>query len=235
MQSNVSVCTSENDINVILGPAHVSGNLPSREFALAAVKYLYADINDIRQNYFRLGFHLHEFEVNKYYLNFGYASLSDFAGANLGMDSSAVSRCLSVFERFSKKNDFRPTMIMQEEYEKFSYSQLVEMVSVHDEKVFRQITPDMSIRQIRDLKKLEKMNNSQIATSQNIKKFDYSHFIELKGSPSLSYIKSLDPIGSTVLYVFSRDGKMNPDVSNMWVDVLEDVKTADLRRIVLRV
>lgn len=192
----------------------------------------------MRQHYFRLGFHLREFDKCKYYFCFGYSCLADFASVNLGMDASAVSRCISVFEKFCKWNDYHPTMFMQEEYEDFSYSQLVEMVSIKDDDLLRRIKPDMSVREIREFKKRKNVSRenedvSQIATSQK-KFFDYNRALELKGAARSSYIKSLDSIDSIALYVYDRSGNPILEVHNLWFDVLEVVKTSETHRIVLR-
>lgn len=239
MQSGVSIGTYEKDVNVVPGNYVVpERNLPSQELALASVKYLYTDINDVRQRYFRLGFHLREFDKNRYYLCFGYSCLADFASVNLGMDASAISRCISVFEKFCKRNDYHPTMFIQEKYEDFSYSQLVEMASIKDDDLLRQIKPDMSVREIREFKKRKNVSRenedvSQIATSQK-KIFDYNRALELKGAARSSYIKSLDSIDSVALYVYDRSGNPILEVHNLWFDVLEVVKTSETHRIVLR-
>lgn len=94
MQNGVSICTNDKDLNIKYG---LINYWPERELARSSVRYILTDLNDIRMNYIRLGFHLHEFDRMKYYQDFGYCSLIEFCDVNLGIDKSAVSRCISVF------------------------------------------------------------------------------------------------------------------------------------------
>ena len=215
MQADVSVCTQEDDIKVVCGTYSVPHLNISEESALISVKYLYTDINNVRENYFRLGFHLKEFDKFKYYYCFGYSCLADFARANLGMDASAVSRCISVFEKFCKRNDYHPTMFMQEKYKDFSYSQLVEMASIKDDNLLRQIKPDMSVREIREFKKRKNVSRenedvSQIATSQKIDPSVYlscSDLADLKGAALSARVRKVDPVDCIHVSLFDSDGK----------------------------
>lgn len=237
MQSGVSIGTRDSDINVIPGTYVVpEGNLPSQELAVASVRYLYTDINDVRQHYFRLGFHLREFDKNRYYLCFGYSCLADFANVNLGMDASTVSRCISVFDRFCKRNGRIPTLFIQDQYEDFSYSQLVEMASIKDYDLFRQIRPDMSVREIRELKKRKNVSRenedvSQIATSQKNPEgaICITDLCDLRGAALYSKIKKAPDLDVKHISLYDSDGK--PICKCLTCDIL----LSDSNQIVLRV
>lgn len=120
--------------------------------AISSAGYLLNDCADLKKRYISLGFHLDEFAINQYYRDFGYNNLYDFAFDNLGLDRSAVSRCLNVWQVFSKKQNGVATMFIDEKYEDYSYSQLTEMLSIPDDKR-KNITPDLTVKQIRDYKK----------------------------------------------------------------------------------
>lgn len=144
------------------------------------------DINDIKRSYIRLGFHLVEFERLKYYRDFGYSSLAEFSDKNLGLDKSALSRCMAVFKAFADRTD-RNVLFMKikDKYADYSYSQLCEMLTL-DAKFHSQITPDMSIKQIREFKKSLKNKadivDVTVATSQleetEIDSFDSPLFLD---------------------------------------------------------
>ena len=245
MQANVDICTRDLDIKVVRGSYIVSNLNISEDMAISSVKYLYTDINDVRRHYFNLGFHLREFDRCKYYFCFGYSCTADFAAANLGMDASAVSRCIFVFERFCVRSGYVFTNQMQDRYKDFSYSQLVEMATIKDSGLLSLIKPSMTVREIRDFKKNKRndpsvdnvshddVDVSQIATSQK-KYFNYDCSVKLKGAALASYMKSLDKMESVVLYVYDRSGNPIFEFNNVWVDVLEIVDTFDNPRIVLR-
>lgn len=226
------ITTKEKELKFIPGPYTC---IPDPDgLAHASLKYLYTDLTDIRRYYIRLGFHLDEFSRNLYYLRFGYLTLEDFCNANLGLDKSAVSRCINVYREFnaslhtSFENGVKTkgsAMELAPEWESYSYSQLCEMLSLSpgQRKV---ISPDMSIKQIREYKKGLKERNSHgsgtasVATSQPEEKklFDYEKFIKLKGRACENYIKGLDKTNDAIPYFFDCNGKQL--YGNVWADFL---------------
>ena len=102
----------------------------------------------------------------KYYEDFGYDNFYDFVDANFHMDKSAVSRCINVFLKFSRRteNDL-PQMFIDDSYSKYSYSQLCEMLPMDEEQI-KQIKPEMTIAAIREKKKEWKFDKRPVATSQ---------------------------------------------------------------------
>lgn len=157
--NTADLSTNEKDLNIIYGSAKYKRE--PRELALASVKYLYTDLTDIRKYYIRLGFHLEEFQRSGYYLDFGYSTLYGFCEKNLGLDKSAVSRCINVYKEFNASGmtyvrdgvTFTGSaMELQEEYKDYSYTQLCEMLPLSSEQR-KDITPDMTISQIREYKK----------------------------------------------------------------------------------
>lgn len=151
---NVCVATDERGLAFIPGSAF-SGREP-RELALASLKYIYTDLGSIRDSYFRLGFHLDEFERMEYYLDFGFGSMAGMCEANFGLGRSAYSRCIGVFREFCMKDRHGSRKIfLDDRYRDFSYSQLVELLPM-DERSRRLVSPSMTISEIRELKKREK-------------------------------------------------------------------------------
>lgn len=231
MQNNVNIATNENDLVVKYGMYDLC---EERENARCSLKYILSDLNDIRKTYIRLGFHLHEFEKNKYYEDFGYLTFYEFCDANIGMDKGAVSRCINVFLEFNASNDISymagvktvgASVALSSKYEDFSYSQLCEMLSLSDEER-KKITPDMTIKEIREFKKQKKNvsqeneNVSQVATSQPINeiKLCVSDLVNKKGIVLQNYIKKCDSIRKLELNLYDENGK--PIYSGMICDVL---------------
>ncbi len=125
-----------------------------REAARGSLQYILSDFADIKQSYFRLGFHLDEFIRCKYYEDFGYLTFKDFALENIPLDYSSINRCINVFNMTCQHADGiggAKQMFMQDKYKDYSYSQLVEMVSMDDDQL-KQVKPTMSVRQIRNIK-----------------------------------------------------------------------------------
>lgn len=128
-----------------------------REAARGSLKYILSDFADIKRTYFTLGFHLDEFIRCEYYKDFGYLSFKDFAVENIPLDYSSVNRCINVFNMTCQRREDNggvggvKTMFMKDEYKDYSYSQLVEMVSMNSSQR-KQVNSSMSVRQIRDVK-----------------------------------------------------------------------------------
>lgn len=217
MQNGVTLSTKESDLNIKYGPLRY-GTLDSKpsELAFTSVKYILTDYNSIRENYIRLGFHLSQFKRFEYYHDFGYSSMEDFCAANLGLDKSSISRCINVYREFNASNisvydrgikSIGSHMDLADEWKEFSYSQLCEMVSM-DDMQRKQVTPDMTIKQIRELKKGNVSQDvSQVATSQPEKeKYCISKYCNLKGIVRQNYIKNL--AGERyILEIFDNNGK----------------------------
>lgn len=176
MQGNVNISTNENDIVVVLGNEK---KVPEKysDTSLASVKYVHSDLNDLQHSYIRLGFHLRELLLCNYHYQFGYWDFYNFCAANFGLDRSTVSRLMEVSKEFSKKNDnmhHTPTMFIDDRYKDYSYSQLCEMLPLSSDQR-KQIKPNMTVKQIRELKKQFK-NKSDSDSTSKIKNLKLSIF-----------------------------------------------------------
>lgn len=134
------------------------------EQAVGHLKYLLVDVNDLKSRYISLGFHLDEFNRLRYYSTLGFNDIYDFAEANLGIERSAVSRCIAVFKNFSSPED---KMHIDKKYKDYSYSQLCEMVCM-SEKDRKKVKPEMTVKQIRELKKQAKVKASGVVSNDDI-------------------------------------------------------------------
>ncbi len=209
-------------MGVRYGPYSVPGS-PGRPEARRSLDWILADIRDIRARYFRLGFHLREFERCGYYTDFGYDSLAGFAEANLGMGRSSLSRCLSVYDAFSSASDgyvyrngvkvMTDDCSVGDRWKDFSYSQLCEMVPMGRE-LREQVTPDMTVAQIRDLKR----KGRGVATSQQgdraspggepgKKVFGREDLCRLKGTALSARVRACGALDTLHVSIFDWEGK----------------------------
>lgn len=160
MQGNVDITTNEKDINIVLGNER-KHDVEFSDFAIGSVKYVHTDLNDLQRSYIRLGFHLSEIRDMLYYRQFGYLDFYNFCAANFGLDKSIVSRLIDVSSAFclkKKGSPFKKSMYIDDKYKDYSYSQLCEMLPLSDGQRSL-IKPNMTIKQIRDIKKdLRKKN-----------------------------------------------------------------------------
>ena len=171
---------SDADLTYVMGNFDPP-DLPSED-ALHSLGYLKRDISDIKTYYIRLGFHLDEFRRFGYYEDFGFSDLYEFCASNLGLDKSAVSRCINVWSNYCRVDGYTRTMFLDDRYSNYSYSQLCEMLSLTSDQRKR-VLPDMTIKDIRDFKKSksgsQQSGDSTVATSQPVKKtFDYDKYLD---------------------------------------------------------
>ena len=225
---------SDADLTYVMGNFDPP-DLPSED-ALHSLGYLKRDISDIKTYYIRLGFHLDEFRRFGYYEDFGFSDLYEFCASNLGLDKSAVSRCINVWSNFCRVDGYTRTMFLDDRYSNYSYSQLCEMLSLTSDQRKR-VLPDMTIKDIRDFKKSksgsQQSGDSTVATSQPVKKtFDYDKYCNLQGAARQSYIKSCDPIDMISVDLVDSSGRPVDVCYNLWLDLLEYSKKDN--RIVIR-
>lgn len=219
LMQEISSITKETEIDVVYGMINLR---EERELARASVKYILTDMLDIRRCFIRLGFHLYEFERMHYYEDFGYTSIAEFAEKNLGLSKTQVSVYKNIYLEFGfcDEHSCVPKMWLDDKYKQYSYSQLREMLPMNEEER-KQVKPDMSIEQIRELKK----NKANVAISQpEKKKFDYDKCVSLTGAAKQKYVCSRDAKCSVRIQIFRRDGS-EVDVSgltNVWADLLEN-------------
>lgn len=184
------------------------------------MKYLKKDVLNIKGYYIDLGRHLSEFKRNEYYKEFGYDSFEECIQENLGLDKGTVSRSINVWRRFLDEDN---KTYLKEKYEKYSYSQLVEMVTMENPDI---ITPDMTISEIREEKRRLKKeelrktseNNKEVETSQPEGKdttekeekenFDYGKLYGLRGIPLAKYCrKYVDESNINSIVIVDSNGK----------------------------
>lgn len=187
--SEVTMCTRESDINVKYGLFDLR---EEREMARSSLKYIYADMTDIKRSYFKLGFHLHEFRQCKYYEDFGFSSFEEFCETNFELDKGAVSRCINVFLMASAYNDTQYimgtethgcAMEISDRFKEYNYSQLCEMLPLSD-KQRNKIKPEMTIKQIREIKNQPDISERQVIGfvsyfRKDVKPFFRSSLMEL--------------------------------------------------------
>lgn len=211
--------TKDSDIEVVYGK-HTSKQRP-RDEAFGSLKYLYTDLTDIRKYYIRLGFHLVEFKNCEYYKDFGYLTFEEFCDVNLSMDKGAVSRCINVHRQFNASNDVTChagvksvgcAMDLSDRWKDYSYTQLCEMLPLSEEDR-KKVTPDMTVKDIREFKKNLKAGNASVASTQPDEKskkkklFDKKKYDSTQGIVRQNVVRHCDPLDTVVFNVYDKNGK----------------------------
>lgn len=119
--------------------------------AIENYRNIAGSMQDIKMHYIQLGYHLQQCKKAKFYLEFGFDNFEDFISNKFGLDKGTASRCINVSSHYSIKKG--GNIEIAEAFKAYSYSQLVEMLPLFDEGYSDRVKPNMSVREIRELKK----------------------------------------------------------------------------------
>lgn len=156
---NAAVCPQEpsedifSPVEVLPASLHLDG-------ATGVTEKIKKAMYDAASQFVYIGFLLWEVQEYGYYHEKGYSSVYEYAEAELGFKKSSTKNFIAINYEFGCR-DNRPhgiaherTMSLQPQYREFKYSQLCEMLSM-SETQRKKVTPEMTVRQIRDLKREE--------------------------------------------------------------------------------
>lgn len=131
-----------------------------------AANYVKENINSAARSFCAIGYYLKRIRDDRLYEEAGMNSLTEFAQSEFGIGQSTVSRYIKVNDRFSKDGN---SPVLDEQYATYSQSQLIEMVTMTEERL-AEVKPDMTIRQIREMKH-EEPDDGQIEGQMEISDF----------------------------------------------------------------
>lgn len=114
---------------------------------------------DAAKQFVYIGFLLREVRDYGYYEEGGYANVYQYAEFELGLKRTSTKNFIAIAEQFGTRKDSyhgklieTQTMSLQPAYKDFNYSQLVELLGMSEPQRAK-ATPDMTIKQLREIKK----------------------------------------------------------------------------------
>lgn len=116
-----------------------------------AKKLVDACIRDVKDGFVATGYYLWVIREERLWEEDGYNSFPEFLHCQYQKDKSWASRCIGLYEQFGKAIAPGELPVLAAPYRDYSVSQLIEMVSMTEEQR-EQVTPDMKIREIREMK-----------------------------------------------------------------------------------
>lgn len=102
----------------------------------------------VQKSFVKIGWYLKHIRDNELYKENGYNSVWECAADQLGYCQSTASRFISICEKFSKNHN---SPELDTKYAGFDKSQMIEMLPMEQEQLDK-VTPDMTVKQIRDIK-----------------------------------------------------------------------------------
>lgn len=132
----------------------------SLTFANSFVKQTLQDLNDIKKSFFVIGFRLNEANEFGYYSALGYKDIYELAADKFGFEKTSTKNLMAInlvyCDHYRGGKDYkRYTMFLSDNYDKYSQTQLVEMLPLSDGER-KNIPVDFTISELREYKKLLK-------------------------------------------------------------------------------
>lgn len=128
---------------------------------------IHACLRDAARNVIAVGFYLKRIRDKELYLDAGYKNIWDYAAATFGFSKSTASRYMARNDRFSVDGN---SPKLAEQYRDYSKAQLQEMLSL-DADQLEDVTPGMTVREIRELKRPKELPYYDIPGQLNISDF----------------------------------------------------------------
>lgn len=119
----------------------------------------------IQKSFVKIGWYLKHIRDNELYKEDGYTNIYECAADQLGYSQSTASRFINICEKFSKNHN---SPEIDTKYAGFDKSQMIEMLPMEPE-LLEKVTPDMTVKQIRDIKSSKKTKED---TSMNLDEDD---------------------------------------------------------------
>lgn len=111
--------------------------------------YIQANLKSAARSVIAIGYYLKCVNRNELFKEAGYKDICEYAKDRFGFSASTTSRYMTRNDKFSVNGN---SPILDEKYKDFNKSQLQEMLSLDAEQLER-VTPDMTVVQIREMKK----------------------------------------------------------------------------------
>lgn len=155
-QENIAVLKSEEDIT--------SGHVMTLEEADAGIRN---GLKDAARSVIIVGYYLKGVRDHKLYLTAGYVDIWEYAAATFGFSKSTASRYMKRNDKFSVGGN---SPVLADEYRDYSKAQLQEMLNLDAEQL-EDVTPGMTVREIRELKRPRELPYYDIPGQLNISDF----------------------------------------------------------------
>lgn len=122
---------------------------------------VHSDLKEVAKRFVRIGYSLYNFNVDRLYKELGYKTFDVFVKAEFGLAKSTAYSFINVALKYTVLSpEGTPTLTIKKEFQKFSSSQLVEMLGLDDE-TLKKVSPTNSIREIKKLKEQSVQTSGQ--------------------------------------------------------------------------
>lgn len=139
------------------GPANEEIDIYSREYVKEVVKHISAvkkELKSIQSSFYKIGSHLFWLNSNQAYKAYGCKNIIEFAENEFGLKKTTVYDFLSIIERFGEISSEDESVInISDKFKDYSPTKLIQMKSLTDEEIDNNITPAMTVKEIKAKRK----------------------------------------------------------------------------------
>lgn len=128
---------------------------------------LYGVFNDVANSYIQIGGYLNEMVQTKYYEVLDYKSIYEYAFDRFNLSKTTCNNFINLYKKFGEETGMYDDYALKEEFEEYSYSQLVELISVDESKLL-DYSSNLTIKEIRTLKKIDKYKDYLLSEGKKI-------------------------------------------------------------------
>lgn len=123
----------------------------------AYIEVIHEELQRAKDSFIKIGCYLKHIKDNEMYLEDGYSNIYEFAEDKFHISRSLTIRFMNLCLEFSVNHN---SPVIDDKYKNYAYSQLVEILPLKQEQR-EMITSDMTVRQIREIKKGNKKDNAE--------------------------------------------------------------------------
>jgi len=131
---------------------------------------------NVLEGFLRIGRSFKIIEEKKLYLLDGYSNFYEFCEKKFNYKETSVKNMIAVYKKYKDNNtdDQSYFISVDEKYEGYSYTALVEMLPIPEKEIQKRFTPDMSVNEIRKVKSI-----GQLTDELKTIIFNYDHVFKL--------------------------------------------------------
>lgn len=139
---------------------------------------LFNTFEDVAKNFINIGGHLNNIKENEYYILLDYSDIYSYSFDRFKLSKTATKNFINLFRKFGEEI-FENEYDLKDEFKEYSYSQLVELVSLPEEKLI-EYSPSLTIKEIRSLKKIDSLESQLKSKLFRSFKYFYNTFLDCK-------------------------------------------------------
>ena len=167
-----------------------------------------------------VGFLLWEVREYRYYEGLGYKDVVEYAEREFCFKRSSTFNFIRLSETYSEPTKYgTPSLHLADKYRGYSQSQLTEMLSLGPSKV-NEVTPNMSIREIRNLKRVEALEHEPVFVQE---KFDSPVFTQTVQTSGLNERPELNAQLNSQLDLLKDQIEEHDDIIDVYSEEPEGV------------